>query len=426
MGKKSLTLEEKKFFRVPLEQGTFCLLEKTLNAYSKFRRPSYYLRVETTILQFKDEILTLSVKLPDEPKRLVYLKVTQHELLVSCDFDTDQTYLSRYAYFALLDQMGYHGKAYFDKYYWPDFFDSKKGNSKFLKIFNDRKGFDIYLKSKYPTFYKPGYNLLNLLFCQELLKIESNRKILLEEDLKKTDYAIGFALADTILTSFHSNHYPFLVPFHGVLSKDRERIKNFTSFHLNESDSSELILSQNQKELTDICIKMREFARISNADWQNGFVANEEEIEKGEQLFKLWQDAYPLILSQKHLYFFHTRGLKYVKGKPSRSWMRPCEFRKEIPQLVLKKTDKGDYFQVELLFKINGKLNVPHYPDLAFFIRSKSNWLKKYLLENFNDYLVTAFFAKTQYKIAVLKPHYKGDFENFIKALTKRYEIIEP
>lgn len=425
MGKKNLILEEKKFFRLPLEQGTLCLLEKTLNGNSKFRKPSYYFRIETTVIQFRNEILTLSVKLPDEAKRLVYLKVTQHELWVSCDFDTDQTYLSRYAYFALLDQMGYHGEAHFDKYYWPDFFDSKTGRSKFLKIFNDRRGFDIYLKSKFPSFYKPGNNLLELRFGHELPEIESKHKIFLEDDPKKTDYAIGFALADTILTSFHSNHYPFLVPFHGVLSKDRERIKNFTSFHLNEGDSSELILSQNQKELTDICFKMRELAPISNADWQNGFVANDEEIEKGKQLFRLWQHAYPLILSQKHLYFFHTRGLKYVKGKPSRSWMRPCEFGKETPQMVLKKTDKGDYFQVELLFKINGKLNVPHYPNLAFFIRPKSNWLKKYLLGNFNDYLVTSFFAKTQYKIAVLKPHYKGDFENFIKGLTKRYEIIE-
>ncbi|WP_164675065.1 hypothetical protein [Anditalea andensis] len=51
----------------------------------------------------------MSVKVPDEPKRLVYLKVTEKELLVSCDFDTDRTYLSRYAYYALLAQMNYDG-----------------------------------------------------------------------------------------------------------------------------------------------------------------------------------------------------------------------------------------------------------------------------------------------------------------------------
>ena len=418
------TLEEKKFFRLPLENGTLCLLEETLNANSKFRKPPYYFRIETTELHFRNEILTMSVKLPDEPKRLVYLKVTEKELLVSCNFDTDHTYLSRYAYFALLDQINYERKACFKKYYWPDFFDSNTGRSKFLKILNDRRGFDIYLKSKYPTFYKPGETLFYLQNDQEVPKVKNNNPVLLE-DLPNTDYAMGFSLADTNLSSYHSNHYPFLVPFHGILTKDRERIKSFTSFHVNASDMDTLCLSPNQTELSKICFKMRELAPIRNADFQNRFKANEEEIEKGKQLFKLWHEAYELILSQKHTYFIQTGGLKNVKGKPSRSTMRSCEFKKEIPHLVIKRTDKGEYYQIELLFKINGKLKTPHYPNLAFFIGPKANWLKKYLLGNFNDYLVTSFFAKANYKMAVLKPHYKGDFEDFIKSLADRYEIIE-
>lgn len=424
MKKQIQTIEEKKCYKLPFEKNTFYLSEKTLNAHSKFRNPNGYLRIETKELSFKNEILTLSVKLPNEPKMLVYLKVTKMELLVSCNFDTDQTYLSRYAYFALWNQMGYTKAANFEEYYWPDFFDPKTGRSKYLQIFNDRRGFDINLKSKYPSFYKPGDPLLELQDDQDIPKDEILPRNL-PENLPITDKSIGFALADTSLSSFHSNHYPFLVPLHGVISKDREKIKTFASFHLNEDDGSELALSHDQKELSKICFKMRELAPVSNSSWHDTFVPNSEELEKGKQLFILWHQAYKLLLTQKYVYFFHTRGLKYVKGKPRRSWMSPCEFKKETPQLVIKRIDKGEYFQIELGFRINGKFNSLHYPNLTFFLRPETNWLEEYLLGSFNDWHVVSFFAKTKFKMAVLKPHYKDEFEFFINSMAERYEMIE-
>ncbi|EOZ93848.1 hypothetical protein A33Q_3453 [Indibacter alkaliphilus LW1] len=417
-------IDEKRFFRLPFEKNTFRLSLNTLNAHSNFRKPANFYQIETKILSFKNELLTVSVKLPDEPKKLVYLKVTREELLVSCNFDTDQTYLSRYAYYAILGKMVYSETANFKEYYWPDFFDPNTGRSKFLKIFNDRRGFDINLKPKYPSFYKPGDTLLELQQDQEVPKAGKPLNSLPEE-LPISDKVMGFALADTNLSSIHSNHYPFLVPFHGILTKDRKKIKYYSSFHLNEHDSSELILSENQKQLTNICFKMRELAPVRNLGWQDKFVPNKEELENGKKLFLLWHHAFELIQSQKHLYFACTMGLKNLKRKPSRSWMNPCEFKKERPQLVIKRIDKGDYFQIELAFKINGKLKTLYYPDLAFFVRPKSNWLHKYLLGSFNDYLLTSFFRKTCNKLAVLKPHYAGDFESFMNKLEEKYEIID-
>lgn len=83
----------------------------------------------------------------------------------------------------------------------------------------------------------------------------------------------------------------------------------------------------------------------------------------------------------KHVYFFHTRGLKYVKGKPRRSWMRPCEFKKERPQLVIKRIDKGAYFQIELGFKINGKFNCLHYPN--FLLKTRNQLARRVPLGKF-------------------------------------------
>jgi hypothetical protein len=117
--------------------------------------------------------------------------------------------------------------------------------------------------------------------------------------------------------------------------------------------------------------------------------------------------------------------LRNLVGKPNRRFIKACEIRKDTPELLIKKIDKGDYYQLELYFRVNGKMYFPAYPNIAFFISPKEDRLKIYLLGSYKDYLVTSFFAKKEFKLAVLKCHYKGDFEDFVECLSKQCEIKE-
>jgi hypothetical protein len=76
-----------------------------------------------------------------------------------------------------------------------------------------------------------------------------------------------------------------------------------------------------------------------------------------------------------------------------------------------------------LQFKVKGKIYITASPNIAFFINPKVDWLKIYLLGSYNDYLLTSFFAKTGFKLAVLKCHYKGEFEDFVEGLAEQYEV---
>ncbi len=424
MTKASQAPDTKNFYRLPCEKGTFKLTEQTLNLHSEFRKPHYFYKIKVRNIHFRNEILTLGVKLEDESEKLIYLKVTQHELLVCCNVDTEPGYLSRYAYFGLLSLLDFRGSRSFSGYYWPDFFDPKTGKSKFLKIYNDRQGLDIEVRPRYPHFYRPGDQLIEWYRGSEKLEWKLPEP-LLPEQLPSSDIAIGYFVADVQLSSIHSNHYPFLVPFLGILTKDRQRIKSYSSILLRENDLHSIEITPTQQKLNAICFSMRKLAPVESKNWWRHFSLNAEEKENGSQLMELWHEAKPLILSQKYFSYYNTHGLVYLPRRPSRNWVRACAIRKESPKLVILRIDKGEYFLLELRFSVNRKLHIPEKSDIAFFICGSTNPKNLYLLDRFTDYQLVSFFAQYRYKIAVLKCHYRDALKDFVETLAAGYEVVE-
>ena len=424
MTKASQTPDIKNFYRLPFEKGTFELTEQTLNLNSEFRKPHYFYRVKVRNIHFRNEILTLGVKLEDEPEKMIYLKVTQHELLVCCNVDTDPGHLSRYAYLGLLSLLDFRSSKCFKEYYWPDFFDAQTGRSKFLTMYNDRQGLDIYLKPRYPHFYRPGDPLIEWHRGSENPERNLPEPLLTDEH-PSSDPAIGYFIADVKLDSIHSNHYPFLIPFLGIPTKDKQRIKSYTSILLSENDLPSIVITPTQQKLNAICFSMRKLAPVEPRSWWKDFSLSAEEKENGSQLMELWHEAKHLIQSQKHIHYYNTHGLVYLPRRPSRNWIRACAIRTESPKLVILLIDKGEYFLLELRFRVNKKLHVPEKSDIAFFINGATDPKNLYLLDRFTDYQLVSFFAQFGYKLVVLKCHFIDEIKNFVNHLAERYELKE-
>jgi hypothetical protein len=423
MTKASQTPDLKNFYRLPFEDGTFKLTEQTLNLHSEFRKPHFFYRTIIRNVHFRNEILTLGVKPGDEPEMLVFLKVTQHELLVSCNVDTDPTYLSRYAYLGLLSLMDYRSSVSLRKFFWPGFFALRTGKSKFLEIYNDRQGLDIFVKPRFPHFYRPGDELI------DWYKGSKNQELKLAapplpDEAPPSNPAIGYFIADVQLNSIHSNHYPFLVPFIGIPTKDKQRIKSYSSIWLSENDVPSIDITPIQQHLNAICFKMRELAPVESRQRWRYFSITAEEKENESKLMELWHEAKHLIQSQKYIYYYYTHGLNYLRGKPKRDWIHHYSIRDGRPQLVIKRIDKGEYYQFELKFRVNRKLYVPVKSDIAFFINGTADPQSLYLLNQFTDYQLVWFFGQYGHKLAVLKCHYPGGFENFVDRLAEHYELI--
>lgn len=416
---------QRSFFKLPLEPNTFRLRKETLNSYSEFRRQEKpYFPIEVRTISFRNAILTLAVKLKEEAGQQVFIQVREKELLVSCSVDTCETFLSRYAYFALIGLMDISNYYDFSKFYWPDFFESKTGGSKYLHIINDRLGMEVSLKPKYPYFYRPGLKLPSL---SEEPKSRIRNLFLKQypDQVSSTSYEIGYCLADTNLRSLHSNHFPFLVPYLGVPTKNKESIKSYTEFINCENDIQLLSFSPIQEQLNEICFKMRELAPIESSLYKIHEEISNEEERNVRLLFDLWLRAHNLIISQRFLRYTFTYGLANLKGKPGRDRMLPCEISSETPQLVFRKVDKRSYYQLELRFKVSGKTYVPFERNTAFFINAVNAPQRFYLLDNYADYQLTSFFALHGFTIAVLKGHYNDDFRDFVDLLAKRYQLKE-
>lgn len=427
MNKPSSSATYKLFFRLPLEPHTVKLTLKTLNIYSEFRRPKKpYLRINVRKIYFRNEVLTIGVKLDDEIEERLFIRVTEKELLVSCTVDTDETYLSRYAYFGLLEMMSIYDYYNFEQFYWPGFFDGNTGNSKYLNIINDRKGMDVALKAKYPYFYKPGHYLI-IPSTPEILPIRK-ADVNIEPFIDTTShYTVGYCLADTHLRSLHSNHFPFLIPYLGMLTKGKDSVRKYMTFITKPAEVPYLNLTDAQVQLNDISHEMMELAPIKSIFFQ----ATEEEGQKikddngsrEKKLFALWQSCIGLLHCQVHQSYYFTYGISNVEGKPKKKYLEQCSFSPEIPQLCFVLLDKEDYYQLELRFKCQRKALIPYEFNTAFFISSKNDPMTFYLLGSFADYEVTSFFARHKFKIAVLKRHYKNEFKEFIDRLRQIYQI---
>lgn len=419
--------EKYHYYTLPLEKGTVRLTLDTLNKHSDFRFPERpYLVIRKRTISFQNEVLILGIRLGEEKEERVYIRVLQEELRVSCSVDTDYTYLSRYAYFALYSFTWSGGGYNFGKYYWPDFFDPKTGKSKYLTVIIDRAGTDIKRKPKYAFFYKPGDKLLYPFRRKKA--ITTATPTLEKDNVNQFNlYAIGYCLADTQLSSARSAHFPLIVRYRGIWEKNHREIKGFNQFVITPNQAIANYYTPIQEKINVLCRKMQTLAPIKIPEYRS--TDKEKQAVKRENLrtlklvYALWQKAVPLLQTQPFTHYFFTHGLRNVKGKPRKQDMKACTFSSESPQLCFLLVGKGDYYELELRFKAEGKFYVPNECNPTFFIHSTAAPNRFYLMDSITDYHVLCFFERHNFKLSVLKCHYQGHFKTFIDRLAEAYEL---
>lgn len=416
------------FFRLPLKQGTRILTLITLNQYSDFRSPKRpYLRIQTRKISFYNEVLTIGVILNDEEEERIYLKATFSELLVSCSVDTEEGYLSRYAYFALYKMMSVYDLYDFEDYFWPGFFDPKTGESKFLRIYKSRDGLYISTKVIYKGLYKPENYLPAI--ANDIHVTREAITIPKEVQARDEGIVLGYSLSDTNPEGWRSNHYPFLIPYAGILDKNKTYIKGFKTYILSEKDLPDINLTSVQQSLIEICFEMKKIALILQPQYRDEINVTIERHQTNKQnfirLFELWQRAYPLLTSRLHTHYRFTYGMRNVKGKPLKSAMIPCDFGAEIPELCFLWKDKGDYFKLELRFMLGKQIyEVHNYLHTTFFIVPSAEPARYFLLNSLMDCEVVRFFCKRHFQLLMLKVHYDVYCKDFVDRLRATYRFI--
>lgn len=436
MKTESITIAGKplsRFYQLPLEKGSrvlrLAVLEQiasdpiVIGFHSTFGVGKKPEPLVITSLSFDQGLLTAHVKLEGEEAR-VYIAVEYDCLLVSCSVDTDESYLGRYAYLTLRAMMR-SGYCDFQQYYWPACFILGNKRSGYVDVVKKPGGFTITLKKKFSGLFRPGDDLPDV---TERLVVPRERLLSKHTAARLAPVSIGYCFANTDLQHFHSNHYPFLIPYVFAATAYLKTVKSFKRFVFNPHDVDGISLSSQQEELNSICFAMKSLAAIrfnANAHLPEK-VAETHKLNEANQLalLKLWNKALPLLKQQRFTHYFYTYGLRNVTGKPVMRDMKMVEFAMEVPVLSFVLKDEGDYYELELKIKVKGKLlrlNTDQ-PGLFLVCDSAKPYLW-YLLEAEMDYKLVLFFSKVNFKVQVIKGYYREFFEGFVEGVGKWYEV---
>lgn len=436
MKAKSITIAGKplsQFYELPFEKGSRVLRLAVLDriasdpivigwhsTFSVGKKPEP-LAIQS--LSFDQGLLTVHVKLGGEEVR-VYIAVEYDNLLVSCSVDTDKSYLGRYAYLTLRAMMR-SGYCDFQEYYWPACFADGNKRSGYVDVVKKPGGLNITLKKKFRGLFRPGDDLPDV---TERAVVPRERLMNKHAVARLAPVSIGYCFANTDLQNFHSNHYPFLIPYVFSATAYLKTVKSFKRFVSNPHDVDGISLSPQQEELNSICFAMKEIAVIrfnANAHLPEK-VAETHTLNEANQLalLKLWNKALPLLMLQRFTHYFYTYGLRNVTGKPVMRDMKMVEFAMEVPVISFVLKDEGDYYELELKIKVKGKLlhlNTDQ-PGLFLVCDCAKPYLW-YLLEAEMDYKLVRFFSKVNFKVQVIKGYYREFFEGFVEGVEKWYEV---
>ncbi|UKJ07902.1 hypothetical protein [Solitalea lacus] len=398
------------------ENNDFTLTQEVLNKHSDYRQNNRrYVSVSTEELAFQDGILKIRVSIHGDTEELLCLKVTPKDLWIWCSKMGINNTLSRHAYFGLNSYVFIGGANSFKPYYWPEF---SKEKNKFLNISKTYSSFNIQVKPQFGQFFRPGVTLLNdpEVYDTNFLPPASVQSHLAGETI------VGYTLAHTSLRSYHSQHYPFLIPFCGKASKDRSSVVTFETYLQQLAKEPVLLYTDEQQVLNAYCTQMQKIALL-NQTVGNDLVkeTKEEQLARKKLLFGYWQAVLPLIIKQRFTYRHYSYGMKNIKGKPRKLEMLACSFSHEDPRLSFYMYDKGDHYLLRLKIKINNRYADLNNLRIPFFLAGNKNCL--YLLSSLLDEELIDLFHQSDYKLSILKEHFKDFYETYLVHLSNAYPL---
>ncbi|QNR85884.1 hypothetical protein H9N25_05405 [Pedobacter riviphilus] len=414
-----------RFYQLPLEKGSRVLSLAVLDQVASGLHSTFGIGKKPDLpviqsLSFDQGLLVVNVILGKEDVARVYIGVEYDCLLVSCSVDTDETYLGHYAYLTLRAMMR-SGYCDFQEYYWPACFALGTKRSSYVDVVKKPGGFTITLKKKFSGLFRPGDDLPDVTERVVVPRERLSGKYVMA---RLAPVSIGYCFANTDLQHFHSNHYPFLIPYVFAATAYLKTVKSFKRFVLNPHDVDGISLSPQQEELNSICFAMKPLAAIRFS--ANGHLPETNAINDANQLmlFKLWNKALPLLMQQHFTHYCYTYGMRNVTGKPVTRDMKLVEFSMEVPVLSFVLKDEGDYYELQLKIKVKGKsLHLNRDQPGLFLVCDRAKPYLWYLLKAEMDYKLVWFFSRVNFRVQVLKGYYKEFFEGFVEGMERWYEV---
>lgn len=398
------------FYSITLEHDyilTHDELDRSINKQTaKYAR---WFFPELKLLSFKEgtaEILNKS----DKEFFKLYIKVEPEKLLVSCSCGRDVEKLCIHAFKALSHFIVYGNLSNLRKFIPNGAAQIVLENSKY---FEPNKSLSSMFKPKAAlgsVFGVSGklanYNIEDVL---TLPAQESTKKEIKENEMSYI-----------IMISQRRNFLPGLLPCLGKLNKAGNNIKSFGKFLSGIQKEYDALLTDGQRELNNICLDLwKQVEKLPPELIHENMLYNE--TDGLSNVFGLWQKAIGL-LDQQYTYVLPYYQKGQLKGKPRLAWMQKININKTIPVIEFKLTDKGAFYQLEMIPVIDGKAIAKYEMLDTFFIKDGKN---VYLLSSIRDAAIAEWMEKSRKRITIFKEHFAQFKISFLMPIERHYLVKE-
>jgi hypothetical protein len=401
------------FYTIPFEQpGQRFTRELLAKHYPVPTGRRAHMGIHTEYKAFKNGIVSVEVKAPDNSENMLFLHVGLTELDVACTCGMPDGKLCYHAY------MGLHSLAWsryleLDRFYWPGLTADDNVKDKFLTTEVTKNWIAVKPKDKYGNIFKAAIGF----WGDNHPSIENPAKI--ENTVTGGQEFIAYCLAYNV--GNRSNlHLPVLIPCLGLTSKNNQQIVSFKQFGRADKPIPNITYTANQELLNDIGFRQYGIAKV-----YDGLAEKEKKNELPklkEDLLSLWEQAISLLLKEKYVYGYYTYWLRYLKDKPRKADIRDCKFSLERPVLSFVLKFHQDHFSLTALASVNGNtLKFNHKPHLFVFDETTELW---YLMPTVQDDDLLMWMLSYNNRLTILKEHFT-EFQNmFLEKLSLCYTVL--
>jgi hypothetical protein len=361
---------------------------------------------------FKNGLVTVQVKSPDNSENMLFLHVGLTELDVACTCGMPNGKLCYHAYMGL-HSLAWNESLELERYYWPGLTADDKIKDKFLSTEVTKNWIRVKPKDKFGNIFKSTIRFED----DNLPSVEKPAKI--ASIVKGNQEAMAYCLAYNV--GFHSNiHLPVLIPCLGLTSKYNNEIVSFNRFHRQDKPINEIVYNDNQQQLNKISFKQYDIAK--RYDDLPGEEKKQELAQAKQSVLTLWEQAIPLLFNEKYNYRYYTYWIKYLKDKPRKTDMRGCSYSLERPVLSFFLKFHLDHFSLSAVVSVNNNaLKFKHKPQLFVFDDITELC---YLMPSVQDDDLLRWMLSNNNRLTILKDHFVEFYNVFLEKLSSYYTVL--
>jgi hypothetical protein len=402
------------FYPIPLTQpGQLLTRDELYRHYEPPKERKVYMGNQDEFLSFESGIATVRLKLNDDSTYYLYLHVEKEELHIGCTCGMPEERLCFHAFIGLFNLTWLSQTFDCQKLYWPNFYNDETSR-KFLDIHVSSQHINVAAKPTYGTFYRSLIGFGKSRFPKLREQIDKKFSIKTGESFV---YAYALCFAPDI---YRDRHYPLLIPFHGKTDRSSLKLIAFSNFCLPDKEPNPSGDHQSQQQLNAISKTMYEIMRPLT--YKNEYRDWRVWDDAKETIFKLWQEALPLLVNFPYNQTYLLYWLRYLREKPTKFFMQASRYSLEQPSLSFMLAFHKDRFSLSVEVIIGSQIitveNKPH-----FFIHDEQTG-NCYMMNNIQDDSLLNWMLDNKNIITVLKEDFAEFNEDFLKVLAKCYPVF--